>query len=89
MHFHGIFRCQVLGEVLGTVGGAVLAAGATEADLEMREAALEKALHMRIDQGIDVVEEAEDFAVLLEEVDHGLIQPRQLLEPLILPRIMH
>ena len=38
---------------------------------------------------IDMVEEAEDFTVLLQEVDHRLIQPGQLLELLILPRIMH
>ena len=89
MHFHGIFRDEVLGEVLGAVGGAVLAAGAAETDLQVREAAGDESLYVRIDQGIDVVEEAEDLAVLLEELDDGRIQAGQLLEPLILPRIMH
>ena len=89
VHFHGIFRDEMLGEVLGTVGGAVLAAGAAEADLQVCEPAGKKTLDVRIDQGIDVVQEAEDLPVLLEELDDGLIQPRQLLEPLILPRIMH
>ena len=89
MHFHGIFRHEMLGEVLGAVGGAVLAAGAAETDLQMRETAGKEALHVRIDQGIDMVEETQDLAVLLEEIDHRLVQPGQLLEPLILPRIMH
>ena len=89
MHFHEIFRDEVLGEVLGAVGGAMLAAGAAETDLQVREAALEEALHMRIDQGIDMVQEAEDLAVLLQEPDDGFIQAGQLLEPLVLPRIMH
>ena len=89
VHFHGIFRHEVLGEVLGAVGGAVLAAGAAETDLQVGETALEEALHVRIDQGIDVVQEAEDFAVLLEELDDGRIQAGQLLEPLILPGVMH
>ena len=79
----------MFGEVLGAVGGAVLAAGAAETDLQVGEAALEEALHVRIDQGIDVVQEAEDLAVLLEELDDGRIQTGQLLEPLILPGVMH
>ena len=89
VHFHGIFRHEVLGEVLGAVGGAVLATGAAETDLQVREAAGKEAFHVRIDQGIDVVQEAEDLAVFFQELDHRRIQPRQLLEPLILPRIMH
>ena len=40
VHFHGILRDQVLGEVLGAVGGAVLATGAAEADLQVRETTL-------------------------------------------------
>ena len=87
--FHGVFRHQVLGEVLSAVGGAVLAAGAAETDLQVREAALEEALHVRIDQSIHVVQETEDFPILLEELDDGRIQSGQLLEPLILPGIMH
>ena len=89
VHFHGIFCNQVLGEVLGAVGGSVLAAGTAEADLQVREAALKEALHVRIDQGVDVVQEAEDLAVLLQEPNDGFVQAGQLLEPLVLPRIMH
>ena len=79
----------MLGQVLGAVGGAVLAAGATETDLEVRETTGEETFHVRIDQGIDVVQKAEDLPVLLQEFDDGRIQSGQLLEPLILPRIMH
>ena len=89
VHADGVFRGEVLGEMLGAVGGTVLAAGAAEADLQVRETAFEEALHVRIDQGIDVVQEAEDLAVLLQELNDGFIQAGQLLEPLILPGIVH
>ena len=87
--FYGIFRDEMLGEVLGAVSGTVLAAGAAEADLQVREIALKEALHVRIDQSIDMVQEAEDLTVLLQELYDGFIEAGQLLEPLVLPRIMH
>ena len=87
--FHRILRNEVLSEVLGAVGGAVLAAGAAETDLQVRESALKEALHVGIDQGIDMVQEAEDLAVLLQELNDGFIKTGQLLEPFVLPRIMH
>ena len=89
VHSHGIFHHEMLRQMLGAVGGPVLAAGAAEADLEMGEAAGEETLHVRIDQGIDVVQEAEDFTILLQELDDRRIQSGQLLEPLILPGVMH
>ena len=89
VHFHGILRDEMLGEVLGAVGGAVLAACAAETDLQVREAAEKEAFHVRIDEGIDVVQEAENLAVFFQELDYRRIQSRQQLEPLILPRIMH
>ena len=89
VHSHGIFRHQVLGEVLGAVGGTVLAASAAETDLQMRKTALQETLHMGIDQTIDMVQKAEDLPVLLQELDDGRIQSGQLLEPLVLPRIVH
>ena len=89
VHADWVFGHEVLGQVLGAVGGAVLAAGAAEADLQVRETAGKEALHVRIDQGIDMVKEAEDFSVLLQELDDRRIQTGQLLEPLILPGIMH
>ena len=89
VHSDGILRNQVLSEALGAVGGAVLAAGAAEADLQMGEAALEEAFHVGIDQGIDMVQEAEDLAVLLQELDDRRIQAGELLEPFVLPGIVH
>lgn len=89
VHADGILCGQALRKMLGAVGGAVLPAGTAETDLQMREATLEEALHMRIDQRINVVQEAEDFTVLLQEVDYGLVQAGQLLEPFVFPRIMH
>ena len=86
---HGVSRNQVLGEVLGAVGGAVLTAGAAETDLQVGEAALEEAFHMGIDQRIDMVQETEDLAVLLQELDDRRIQTGELLEPFVLPGIMH
>ena len=89
VHSDGIPRNQVLGEVLGAVGGAVLAAGAAETDLQVGEAALEEAFHMGIDQGIDMVQEAEDLAVLLQEFNDRGVQAGELLEPFVLPRIVY
>ena len=89
VHANGIFGHQVLGEVLGAIGGAVLPAGAAETDLQVSETTLEEALHVRIDQRINVVEEAYNLAVLLKKSNYRLIKPCQLLEPLIFPRIMH
>ena len=89
VHFHGIFRHQVFRQVLGTVGGTVLAAGAAETHLKVGEAAGEETLHVRIDQGIDVVQEAEYLPVLLQELNYGGIQACQLLEPLVLSGIVH
>ena len=86
---HRILRDEMLGKVLGAVGGTVLAACAAETDLQVRKTTLKEALYMRIDQGIDMVQEVKNLAVLLQELDHGRIQPGQLLEPLILPRIVH
>ncbi len=89
VHADGILCGQALRKMLGAVSGPVLTAGAAETDLQMRETTLKETLHVRIDQRIDAVQEAEDFTVLLQEIDHGLVQTGQLLEPLILPRIMH
>ena len=44
---------------------------------------------MCIDQGVHMLEETEDFTILLQELDHGRVQAGELLEPLVLPWIMH
>ena len=84
-----IIFLNVLCQSVGKINRTMLSAGAAETDLQVREAAGKEAFHVRIDQGIDVVQEAEDLAVLLEELDDGRIQAGQLLEPLILPGVMH
>ena len=50
VHADGILCGQALRKMLGAVSGPVLTAGAAETDLQMHEATLEEALHMRIDQ---------------------------------------
>ena len=74
VHADGIMGYEVLGQVLGAVGGAVLAAGAAKTDLQVRETTLEETLHVHIDQRIDMVQELENLSVLLQEPDDGCIQ---------------
>ena len=69
-----VFLFEVLCQMLGAIDGAVLAASTAESHLEVGEVALDKALHVMVDKGIDRVEEGEYLAVLLEEVDDRLIQ---------------
>ena len=83
-----IFLLQVLGQVLGTIDRTVLSAGTTESDLQVDEIALDEPLHMMVDKGIDGVQEGEYLAVLLEEVDDGLVQAREGLVLLVLTRVM-
>ena len=74
MHFDSEFLVEVFGYVLGTINGTVLTSGAAEGDLKVGEAAVEPALGVEIDNGIDMREELEDFSVLLKEVDDGLVE---------------
>lgn len=83
-----IFLFQVLSQVLGAIDRTVLTAGATERHLQVGEIALEEPLHVMVDKGIDGVQEGEYLAVLLEEVDDGLIQAREGLELLVLTRVV-
>jgi len=66
---------QVLSYVLRTIYGAVLAAGAAEGNLKVGESTVEPALRVEIDKGIYAGEELEYFAVALQEVDDGLVEP--------------
>lgn len=83
-----IFLLQVFREVLGAIDRTVLTAGTTESDLQMGEVALDKALHVMVDKGIDRVEEGEYLAVLLEEVDDGLVQAGKGLVLLVLTGVV-
>ena len=79
---------EMLREVLGTIDGAVLATGATESDLEIGKIALDEALRMMIHEGIDGLQERQYLAVLLEEVNDGLIETCEGLVLLILTGIV-
>ena len=74
-----IFLRQVTGHMLGTVDRAVLAACAAETDHQTGESALDICIHMRIDNSICMLHEAENFPVILEELYHRLVTPRQVL----------
>ena len=69
--------------MLGTIDGAVLTAGATEADLKVGKATFNPTLGMEIDDGIDMREELKYLAVLLKEVDDGTVKTRKCLVLLI------
>lgn len=74
VHFDSEFLVEVFGYVLGTIDGTMLTSGASEGDLKVGESAVEPALGVEIDNGIDMREELEDFSVFLEEVDNGLVE---------------
>ena len=74
--------------MLGTIDGAVLTSGATEADLKVGKATFNPTLGMEIDDGIDVGEELKYLAILLKEVDDGTVKTRKCLVLLITPRII-
>ena len=85
---NAVFIVKVFREVLGAIDGAVLAASTAESHLEVGEVALDKALHVMVDKGIDGLKEGEYLAVLLEEVDDGLVQAREGLVLLVLARVV-
>ena len=88
MNSNVILLFQVLSQVLGAIDGTVLTAGATERHLQVGEIALDEPLHVMVDKGIDGFQEGEYLAVLLEEVDDGLIQAREGFVLLVLTRVM-
>ena len=53
MYLHTKFLTDMLGQVLGTVDAAVLAAGAAEAEHQTGESPLDIASHMMVGQLID------------------------------------
>ena len=69
--------------MLGTIDGAVLTAGATEADLKVGKATFNPTLGMEIDNGIDMREELKYLAILFKEVDDGTVKTRKCLVLLI------
>ena len=88
MDADGVFFLEVLRQMFGTIDGTVLPSCTTEGDLEIVEVPFDEPLHMMVDEGIDGVEEGEDLAVLLEEVDDGLVKPREGLVGVVLTGVM-
>ena len=79
---------KVAGKMLGAIDGAMLSAGAAEADLHVSEFPLHEALDMLVDHGVNIVEEFGDSPVVLKELDHLRIQSRELAVMLVLARVI-
>lgn len=79
---------EVLGKMLGAVDRTVLSTGTSEADLKMGELPLYEAFDMGIDQLVDAVEEGNDLAVILKELDYFRIVAVELAIVLILPGVV-
>ena len=83
-----VLLMEVGGEALGAVYRAVLAACAAEADHQAGEAATGVCLDMRIHHAADMLKEAEDFTVVLEEAYDRFISAGQFLVWLIPARVV-
>ena len=75
LHAKGVV--QVLGQVLGGIHRAVPPSGASERNTKAGETSFEISLYGRIYQGIDMLEEGQDFPILLQEADDRLVQSCQ------------
>ena len=56
----------------------MLSTGATERKHQRCKSTLDVARHMRIGQRINMLKKGDNFAILFQEINHRLIQPRQL-----------
>jgi hypothetical protein len=83
MYLNAELLMDMFGQMLGAIDGTVLTAGAAEAEHEGGEAALQVAGYVGIGELVDAVEEGDDFAVVLEESDDGLVETRQFLVGLV------
>lgn len=89
VHLHlGELFVDMLSQMLGGVDGTVLAARTAEAEHERGEATVDVALNVGIGQCVDVVKEAQYFTVVLQKLNDGLVQSRQMFVFLIATRIM-
>ena len=88
MYFNSEFIVKVLGNMLGTIDGAVLTAGATETYLKIGETSFNPTLGMEIDNGIDMREELKYLAVLFKEVDDGTVKTRKCLVLCVTTRVV-
>ena len=88
-HADAVFALEMTGECFRAVDGAVLAARAAERDLEVAESAGDVALHVRVHEAVDVVEEPLDLAPLLEEGDDVRVTPGGGFVTLVTPGVVH
>ena len=78
-YLHVVFILEMQGQMLRTIDRAVLPAGTAEGHLQVSEIAFNKPLYVMVYQPIHRIEEGEYLAVLLEEVNDGLVQARESL----------
>src|SRR5574344_100375 len=78
----------MLGQMLRGINTAVLAAGTTEAEHQVGEAALDVAFHVCISQTIYIVEEGKYLTVILKEAYHRFVQSRKFLIRFVTAGIM-
>jgi hypothetical protein len=88
MYLNAELLMDMFGQMLGAIDGTVLTAGAAEAEHEGGEAALQVAGYVGIGELVDAVEEGDDFAVVLEESDDGLVESCQFLVGLVAPGVV-
>ena len=88
MNTNIVLLLEMLRQMLGAIDGAMLATGATERDLQVREIAFDKALHMMIDKRINGVQESENLTVFLQKINNGLIEARKGLIFVVLTGVM-
>ena len=67
---------KIAGHLFGTVDGTVLAAGASESDLQAGEISLHIFLNTLSYEGLRMVEELVDGGVTLQELDDGTVFAR-------------
>ena len=82
-HLDAVFPMEMFGEVLCGIDATVLASSAAEREHQVGESALDESLHMEVGQTIDALQKIEQFAVLFQKVDDGLVESRQLLVLLV------
>ena len=79
-HLHAVLLVEVVCQVFCRIDRAVLSASAPKGEHQIRKPTLQVALHMRVGQCIYAFEECQDFSILFQEVDDGLVQS---CEPLV------
>ena len=83
MHPDSRAASQMLRELLGAVRRAVLAAGAAERHLQMRESPTDETVNMGVDEREYVPQESDDLAVLLQEILHLPVEAGHGAETLV------